>query len=100
MFAHLIYLLTIISSYYISSKQSEHIRNIIIENNGKSPKYSNLQEWLSQLVINIPNDLVQDMAQGLVEDLTIYGIGLDNIITTNPEILENKVGLNISVINA
>ena len=100
MFAHLIFLLTIISSYYILSKQSADIPNIIMENNVKSPKYTNLREWLSQLVINIPNDLVQDMAQGLVEDLTIYGIGLDNIITTNPEILENTVGLNISMANA
>ena len=96
----LLLLITMISSCYTSFQKNLNTQNIFTENEDKSKNYSNLKEWLSQLVIDIPNDLLQNIAQGLVEDLTIYGIGLDNILTTNPEVLENKVGINISLTNA
>ena len=99
MMSYIFFLFTIISSYNSYQKRVD-IQNIILEDKDNSKNYTNLKEWLNQLVINIPNYLVQNISQGLVEDLTLYGIGLDNLITTNPEILENKVGLNITVENA
>ena len=62
-------------------------------------KYTNLREWLNQLVIELPNALIENVTQGIVEDLTIYGITLDNIFTTNPEKIDNKIGINISISN-
>ena len=93
-------LIIIISSYYTSFQKNINVENLFSENEVKSQNYTNLKEWLNQLVIEIPNDLLENITQGIVEDLTIYGIGLDNILTTNPEILENKRGLNISLANA
>ena len=61
---------------------------------------SNLREWLSKLIIDLPNDLIKDETQGYLEDLTIYGITLDKIITTSPETIDNKVGVKLSVQNA
>ena len=93
-------LIIIISSYCTSFQKNINVENLFSENEVKSQNYTNLKEWLNQLVIEIPNDLLENITQGIVEDLTIYGIGLDNILTTNPEILENKTGLNISLANA
>ena len=63
-------------------------------------KTSNLREWLNKLVINLPNDLIKEETKGYIEDLTLYGISLDKIITTNPTQKENKIGITISVENA
>ena len=61
---------------------------------------SNLREWLSKLIIELPNDLIKDETQGYLEDLTIYSINLDKLVTTKPEIIDNKVGVKISLLNA
>ena len=55
--------------------------------------YCNLKEWLNQLIIDIPNDLIKEETNGALEDLTIYGISLDQIITTSPETIDNKLEL-------
>ena len=62
--------------------------------------YCNLKEWLNQLIIDIPNDLIKEETNGALEDLTIYGISLDQIITTSPETIDNKIGVKISLKNA
>ena len=95
-------LIITIISYYISiqkSPESIQINKFFNKFQEESEKYTNLREWLNQLVIELPNALVENVTQGIVEDLTIYGITLDNIFTTNPEKIDNKIGINISIVN-
>ena len=68
-------------------------------NDDKNPKYNDLKEWLNKLVINLPNDLIKEETQGLIENLTLYGISLDEINTTSPKVIDNKVGVTISLKN-
>lgn len=44
-----------------------------------------LKEWLNKLVIDLPNDLIKNETKGYIEDLTIYNISLENLITTRPK---------------
>ena len=95
-------IITIIS-FYISiqtNPESAPTTKIFSEFQEKSENFPNLREWLNQLVIELPNTLLANITQGLIEDLTIYGITLDKIETTNPEKIDNKIGLNISIANA
>ena len=101
--SYLLPLIIIILSFNISFQKTSELdlSNILFpKQEEKSQNYSNLKEWLSQLMIEIPNDLINNITQGLVEDLTIYGVNLDKIITTNPELIDNKIGVNMSVTNA
>ena len=95
-------LIITIISYYISTQkypESFQTNNFFNKYQEETEKYTNLREWLNQLVIELPNALVENVTQGIVEDLTIYGITLDNIYTTNPEKIDNKIGINISIAN-
>ena len=60
----------------------------------------NLREWLNQLVIDIPNDIIKDKVKGYIENLTLYNITLEKLETTNKEIIGNKVGINLTIENA
>ena len=95
----LLSLIILTITFYLSLQKNisdiSIISDIIDEENT-----SNLREWLSKLIIDLPNDLIKDETKGYLEDLTIYGIKLDKLITTKPEIIDNKVGVKISLQNA
>ena len=68
-------------------------------NANENPKYSDLKEWLNKLVIDLPNDLIKEETKGYIENLTLYEISLDKIITTSPKVVDNKIGVTISLEN-
>ena len=59
-----------------------------------------LKEWLNKLVIDLPNDLIKNETKGYIEDLTIYNISLENLITTRPKKVDDKYGLELTIRNA
>jgi len=61
------------------------------------PNFNNLKEWLYKLIIEIPNDIIKVETEGFVQDLVLYDITLDRLITTNPSIIDNKIGVTISI---
>ena len=63
------------------------------------PDYGNLREWLHELVIDLPNELIEEETK-VLKNLTLYEISLDKIITTSPKIIDNKIGVTISIQNA
>ena len=95
----LLSLIILTITYYLSTPKNisdfSFLANII-----NDEKSGNLREWLSKLIIDLPNDLIKEETKGYLEDLTIYGIKLDKLITTKPEIIDNKVGVKISLQNA
>ena len=100
---HLISLILISLTLYFSTQNE--LNSVISLNSNETqhednPNYSNLREWLGQLIIDIPNELIEKETSGSLKDLTLYGISLDKIITTSPQIIENKVGVTLSVENA
>jgi hypothetical protein len=58
-----------------------------------------LREWLNQLVIDLPNDLINE-TQGYIQDLTIYNISLESLIPSRKILISKKMGLNITFLNA
>ena len=98
--SNLIYLfiLALIWNYSIQIN-IEQKSELIIQESDEYINSTSLREWVSKLVIDIPNDLIKEKTD-LLENLTIYGISLDRIITTNPEKLGDKVGVNISISKA
>ena len=66
----------------------------------KETEYSNLREWLKKLIIELPNDLIKNETKGVLENLTLYEMSIDRIITTKPTIKDNKMGVNISIYGA
>ena len=81
------------------SPESEKLINLIKEDY-QNTNSSTLREWLYQLVIDLPNDLIKEKTEGHLENLTIYEISLDKLVTTNPQIEDNKMGVKISLQNA
>ena len=84
---------------------SEDFPNFILKNLFRTKSSSNpsdlyLREWLNKLVIDIPNDLIKNETKGYIEDLTIYNISLESLITTGKKNKDNKVGLEITLRNA
>ena len=60
----------------------------------------NLKDWLSKLIIILPNEMIQNQSLGLIENLTFYGIFSEKLTTTNPEKINNKISINFSIENA
>ena len=82
------------------STLEEALKRITDKINEKlEPDYGNLREWLHKLVIDLPNELIKEETK-VLENLTLYEISLENIITTSPEIKDNKMGVTISIKNA
>ena len=77
-----------------------------IINNIKASKFSRnqndlyLQEWLNKLVIDIPNDLIKNKTNNYIEDLTIYNISLESLITSHKIKRDNNTGIIIRLRNA
>ena len=101
---HQLFFIILISLTFYFTSQAELITEMSLNPNKTlwedNPNYSNLREWLGQLVIDIPNDLIEEETSGYLKDLTLYGITLDKLITTSPETVENKVGVTLSIENA
>ena len=89
-------------NFYCSAQKNiieEAFKNVSNKINEElEPDYGNLKEWLHELVIDLPNELIKEETK-VLENLTLYEISLDRIITTSPKIIENKIGVTISVEN-
>ena len=94
-----LFLIIIFTLFYELSNGKNYESNISPNIINEDSNIYNLREWINKLVIEIPNDSLKNLTLGIVEDLTLYGITLDNIITTEPEMLDNRIGLNISIAN-
>ena len=66
----------------------------------RNPKDLNLREFLSKLVIDLPNDLIKNETKGYIENLTIYNISLESLITTRKKVIDNKIGVELTMRNA
>ena len=92
----------ILCVYIINSFQN--IPYSILNNLFKENKFSNLpdihlRELLNKLTIDLPNDLIQKETKGYIENLTIYNISLESLITTRKKNISNKVGIEITLRN-
>ena len=56
-----------------------------------------LREWLNKITIDLPNELIKNETRGYIENLTIYNISLENLITTRKKYIDNKVGVEITL---
>ena len=94
-----IFFLITLSTLYIYSLPV--IQESISKNFIRKQNELNLRDWLGKLSINIPNELIQNVTKGYIENLTIYNISLESIITTKPKNQsENKFGVKIKLRNA
>ena len=66
----------------------------------RNPKDLNLRQWLNKLVIDLPNDLIKNKTNGYIEDLTLYNISLESLITSHRTVRNNNSGVIIRVKNA
>ena len=89
----LIFLISDIISY-VQSIQDFTFDNILFPSK-RNPDDLNLREWLNKLVIDLPNDLINE-TQGYIQDLTIYNISLESLITSRKIVVNKKMGLNIT----
>ena len=101
MTSYFLSIIILILTFYFSSQKNieSHISFLSSQLAEQNPDYTNLKEWLNQLVVDIPNELIENLTQGLVDSFTLYNLNLENINTTSPEVLDNKIGINISVTN-
>ena len=56
-----------------------------------------LREWLNKITLDLPNELIKNETRGYIENLTIYNISLENLITTRKKYVDNKVGVEITL---
>ena len=75
------------------------LKNIFQHKSSPNPTDLYLREWLNKLVIDLPNDLIKNETKGYIEDLTIYNISLESLITTRKKEINNKIGVNITLRN-
>ena len=86
------------------SSNSQNFTDFILKNflfrYERNPEDLNLRDWLNKLVIDLPNDLIKNETKGYIENLTIYNISLESLITTRKKIIDNKIGVEITLRNA
>ena len=94
-------ILILVLTYYFSNQKNIESDIIFLSSKlkDKNPNYSNLKEWLNQLVIDIPNELLENTTHGIIDNIVLYDINLDKIITTSHEVLDNNILFNISITN-
>ena len=99
---HNLLFLILISTIIFSSQDFPNfiLENILHSKLGSNPSDLYLREWLNKLVIDLPNDLIKNETKGYIEDLTIYNISLESLITTRKKYIDNKVGVEITLRNA
>ena len=71
--------------------------NLFHLKSGQNTENLYLKEWLNKLTIDLPNDLIKNATKGYIEDLTIYNISLEALITTRKKYKDNKVGVDITI---
>ena len=83
---------------------TQSIPDFILQNlfflQNRNPDDLNLRDWLNKLSIDLPNDLIKNETKGYIEDLTIYNISLESLITTRKQIIDKKMGVEITLRNA
>jgi len=86
------------------SSNSQNFTDFILKNilfpYERNPKDLNLRDWLNKLVIDLPNDLIKNETKGYIENLTIYNISVESLIKTRKKIIDNKIGVEITLRNA
>ena len=83
---------------FSNQKQTGSILTDILKKwNYKEPEYCKLREWLEKLVIDLPNDIIVEETKGYLEDLTLYKMSIERLITTEPTIIDGKIGVTISI---
>ena len=96
-----IYLLIVsLTLNFINSKGFESNLAFIFPELNDNTNSSSLREWLGKLVIDLPNDLIKKETDDHLENLTLYGLSIDKIITTDPDEQEKKAGLKILIKDA
>ena len=75
------------------------LKNIFHAKLDTDPPDLYLREWLNKLVIDFPNDLIKNETKGYIEDLTIYNISIESLITTRKKYIDNKIGVEITLRN-
>ena len=96
-----IFFLTFIISFLFIQPQSFSdfsFQNLLFLQNRNSEDL-NLRDWLNKLTIDLPNDFIKNETNGYIEDLTIYNISLESLITTRKKIIDNKIGVEITLRN-
>ena len=76
------------------------ISNLLNLKSISNPSDLYLRKWLNKLEIDIPNDLIKNETKGYIENLTIYNISLESLITTHKKYIDNKIGIEITLRNA
>ena len=93
-----IYLLIVsLTLNFINAKGFESNLPFIFPKLNDNTNSSSLREWLGKLIIDLPNDLIKQETDGHLENLTLYGLSIEKIITTDPDEQQKKVGLKILI---
>ena len=94
----LLFLILIVNMVY-SSKNLPYsiLKSLIQYKSSQNSKDLYLREWLNKLTIDLPNELIKNETSGYIENLTIYNISLENLITTRKKYIENKVGVELTL---
>ena len=92
-----------VQSLYIMNS-FQNIQYSILKNLFKENKFPNipdiyLKELLNKLKIDLPNDLIKNETKGYIENLTLFNISLESLITTRKKYISNKVGVEITLRN-
>ena len=73
------------------------LKRILFKDLSRDPKDLYLRDWLNKLSIDLPNDLIKEKTKGLIENITIYNISLESLISTHKQWIGKKIGLNITL---
>ena len=73
------------------------LKKILFKDLNRDPKDLYLREWLKKLSIDLPNDLIKEKTKGFIENITIYNISLESLISTHKQWIGKKIGLNITL---
>ena len=94
----LLFLILIVNMVYSSQNLPYSIfKSLIQYKSSQNSKDLYLREWLNKLTIDLPNELIKNETSGYIENLTIYNISLENLITTRKKYIENKVGVELTL---
>ena len=94
----LLFLILIVDMVYSSQNLPYSILKSLIQyKSSQNSKDLYLREWLNKLTIDLPNELIKNETSGYIENLTIYNISLENLITTRKKYIENKVGVELTL---
>ena len=95
---NLMFFLTVLSLNVLSYAQTfkDFIVNKIFLPLNRNPDDLNLRQCLNKLVIDLPDDLIKNKTRGYLEDITIYNISLESLITSKKKIIGKKMGVEIT----